>query len=209
MNFCIITNYNDLYKNIAQITLPNICYYSNKYLLDFYKTHINYTYKPIVWNRIPIIEKILPNYDWVMWMDIDCLFVNMNMNILDFIDNNYFMVAGVSESGNYVYKPNRIEAGVFLIKNCPLSFEFLHKVFTEIRDKNHNWQEQHNMEVICHTYPHFNEKIKRIDSRLINSIEGQFESLSEVFIYHYAHGQDIDLNKKVMALKNINDQISY
>ena len=37
-NVCIVTSYNKNYKEVAELTMPNIIKYCNKHSIDFYKS---------------------------------------------------------------------------------------------------------------------------------------------------------------------------
>ena len=76
------------------------------------------------WSKIPLIQKYLPNYDWIMWIDGDVMITNQERKIEDFIallPESKFLLIGRDFQG--------LNAGVFVIRNCPLAFEFLERVW--------------------------------------------------------------------------------
>jgi galactosyl transferase GMA12/MNN10 family len=72
------------------------------------------------WSKIPLLQKYLPNYDYIMWIDGDVLITNQDRTIEEFIelmDPAKFLFIGRDFQG--------LNAGVFVIRNCPLALEFL------------------------------------------------------------------------------------
>lgn len=72
------------------------------------------------WSKIPLLQKYLPDYEYIMWIDGDVLITNQDRKIEDFIellDPTKFLLIGRDFQG--------LNAGVFIIRNCPLAFEFL------------------------------------------------------------------------------------
>jgi hypothetical protein len=71
-------------------------------------------------SQIPLLQKYLPDYDYIMWIDGDVLITNQDRKIEEFIDlmdPSKFLLIGKDFQG--------LNAGVFIIRNCPLAFEFL------------------------------------------------------------------------------------
>lgn len=72
------------------------------------------------WSKIPLIQKYIQNYDYIMWIDGDVLITNQDRKIEEFIslmDPSKFLFIGRDFQG--------LNAGVFIIKNCPLAIDFL------------------------------------------------------------------------------------
>jgi hypothetical protein len=76
--------------------------------------------RPHSWSKIRLIQKYLPLYDYVMWLDGDVLITNHERRIEEFIalmDPTTMFFAGIDLNG--------LNAGVFIIRNCPDAFDFL------------------------------------------------------------------------------------
>ena len=72
------------------------------------------------WSKIPLLQKYLPDYEYIMWIDGDVLITNQDRKIEDFIellDPTKFLLIGRDFQG--------LNAGVFIIRNCPLALDFL------------------------------------------------------------------------------------
>ncbi|KAI9483601.1 MAG: hypothetical protein EXX96DRAFT_499878 [Benjaminiella poitrasii] len=81
-----------------------------------------------VWGKIDAIQKVLPKYEWVFWLDMDAVILNSDQSIEVLFDR-----LGVKENDIdfIIVRPGTdkmINAGVFLIKNTNWSFEFLKEV---------------------------------------------------------------------------------
>jgi hypothetical protein len=72
------------------------------------------------WSKIPLLQKYLPMYDYIMWIDGDVLVTNQDRKIEEFINllpADKFLLIGHDFQG--------LNAGVFVIRNCPLALDFL------------------------------------------------------------------------------------
>jgi hypothetical protein len=78
------------------------------------------TERDATWSKIPLIKKYLPEYDYIMWIDGDVLITNQDRKIEQFISliaEDKFLLIGHDFQG--------LNAGVFIIRNCPLALDFL------------------------------------------------------------------------------------
>lgn len=88
-----------------------------------------------VWGKIDVIQKVLPKYEWLFWLDMDAVILNDNLAIEELfkaleakhnLNNNIDFI---------VVRPGTdkmINAGVFLIKNTPWSFQFLNEIQAKV-----------------------------------------------------------------------------
>lgn len=88
-----------------------------------------------VWGKIDVIQKVLPKYEWLFWLDMDAVVMNNDISIDDLIQNvtvNYNKEGKLPEDIHFIIvRPGTdkmINAGVFLIKNTPWSFQFLQDI---------------------------------------------------------------------------------
>ena len=76
------------------------------------------------WSKIPLLQKYLGDWDWLMWIDGDVLITNQERKIeefIDLVDSSKFLFIGKDFQG--------LNAGVFIIRNCPQAHEFLKDVW--------------------------------------------------------------------------------
>ncbi|KAI9259615.1 galactosyl transferase GMA12/MNN10 family-domain-containing protein [Phascolomyces articulosus] len=89
-----------------------------------------------VWGKIDAIEKVLPKYDWIFWMDMDAVIFNQEHSLYELLDDLRERYPGGTEAFDknvdfIVSRPPRdpmLNAGVFFMRNSPWSMEFLREV---------------------------------------------------------------------------------
>lgn len=80
-----------------------------------------------VWGKIDVIQKVLPKYEWVFWLDMDAVVMNSEQTVeellqrLEINDSTHFVIVRPGTD-------KMINAGVFLIRNTPWSFQFLQEI---------------------------------------------------------------------------------
>jgi mannan polymerase II complex MNN10 subunit len=203
-NVCIVTSYNKNYKEVAELTMPNIIKYCNKHSIDFYKSEKQFVEdKYIAWNKLILIKQILSLYDWIFYIDTDCLVVNSNKKIEDLIDDQYSIIIGENYSPDDWYKDSKtnLEMGTIFFKNSPITFEILNDMCKPPYDLTHPWQDQFQFMKLLWENKMWDESVKKIDAKLINTIGKYFRTPEETFIYHCAGGYNP--NHKLEMLKNI------
>jgi len=131
MKIKIVTGYegNCLYKDIVIENLLEYCSKHNYQL--FYKfedwEHTNrYPY----WRKLELIRNNLFDCDYLLWIDADCMFIDMNRKLESIIDNNDF----------FITKEDVVQAGCFLIKNTIEVSDFL-KYWWDKGEINKYWKD--------------------------------------------------------------------
>jgi len=103
---CVLTQYGNVRWNnygkcdFGDLSSTNHLNYSNKHGY----TYINYTVKDSeysewhpTWIKIDLLQKLLPFFDYVVWIDADAVFVNQDIKIEDFIEDNVDLIIPKSE----------------------------------------------------------------------------------------------------------------
>jgi hypothetical protein len=104
--------------------------------LEFAQQELRPVKRRTVWGKVDVLEKVLPKYDWVFWMDMDAVIMNMDQSvhsILDGLRKKYPKGAAAFEStvDLVVVKPGRdkmLNAGVLLLRNSEWSRQFIRQV---------------------------------------------------------------------------------
>eukprot|EP00760_Papus_ankaliazontas_P018980 PhM_4_TR17804/c0_g1_i1/m.18962 len=104
---------------------------------------------PPSWSKIKTIRKYLPRYKWLMWLDIDALFMDYSKTVEEVI------VAGAPPSADIIMSKdhNGLNCGVMLFRNSPWTMQFLSRVWHWSGDRRHVWQEQYALMQIVATDP--------------------------------------------------------
>jgi len=99
-------------------------HHSHNYIHDTGPYH---ALQNIYFFKLHSVEKVLPDYDWVFWIDDDAFFTDFEEDIAGFIqgiDPETFLVickSPVNPQGWSTF----LNSGVFFLKNCADSFAFL------------------------------------------------------------------------------------
>lgn len=93
IKFCVLVSYDKNYEVMASYTVDlNIRKYCE---MHGYDLHINYQEefsngKPVQWQKILAARELLDTgkYDWIFFLDTDCLIMNPDIKLESFIDDN-------------------------------------------------------------------------------------------------------------------------
>lgn len=105
----------------------------NNFMLPDYKSR---TFQlGLYWQKILAVQKLLDEkennkekYDYVLWLDTDAIFTNMDKKIESFIEGNeniFFFISDDVSSLSPILNKNCVNAGVFLTKNNQEGKEFI------------------------------------------------------------------------------------
>nr|CAG8446061.1 8709_t:CDS:2 [Entrophospora candida] len=92
-----------------------------------------YKNRKTVWGKFDAIEKVLPYYDWIFWLDMDTIITNKSVSVESLLEKFVNMVGGeenFSKINLVVARPvhdKMINAGVFLLRNSEWSRSFIRK----------------------------------------------------------------------------------
>ncbi|HEX7377224.1 MAG TPA: class I SAM-dependent methyltransferase [Pirellulales bacterium] len=93
------------------------------------------TSRPPAWSKIPVIRKVLPNYDWLFWCDTDAVLWNPDAGLRQFI--------GAAGPVDAIFQANQdgANSGLFFLRNSPWSFAFLDEIYRQEQFIHHPWWE--------------------------------------------------------------------
>lgn len=131
------------------------------------------------WNKIKLLLKILPNYDWVFWSDADSIIKNHKIPLTQFIDDDFSFIVSKDEKSMCL--------GEFLIKNTPKMLHLLHEIYEGYDPTMMRQWEQSALIAHLSSHPEYLSEFKFLPQRDINSypkykIEG--ENRSPNAMYH-------------------------
>ena len=165
----IVTLFDDNYRDLAEIALPDKIRYAAKHGYDFiYFDEIIDSKRPPQWSKVKAVESILNDYEWVWWIDIDALIMNDVVRLEDIIDNNYDVIF---TKNNY----SVISNGSSFYKNSDFTRNFLSECYTLQRDILRDIDvstfdhEQKPMRTLYQSVPEYTSRIKLIHERECNS----------------------------------------
>lgn len=104
-----------------------------------------------VWGKVDAVEKVLPKYDWIFWMDMDAVIMNQEHSLFELLDDLRARYPGGAEAFDanvdlIAAKPRgdpMLNAGVFFLRNSPWSMQFLRDVqgVTEWYNKGSSYEQ--------------------------------------------------------------------
>ncbi|KAF9313670.1 hypothetical protein BG003_004918 [Podila horticola] len=126
---------------MAEASLPaaeNKRIYAQKHGYDFVARGAEFSQEEfrgrrLVWGKIGAIQKVLPHYEWLFWMDMDAIIANLDKDLRDIIKYAEEHHNNEQELSLIVAQPKRdkmLNAGVMLIKNTEWSRNFFSEVQT-------------------------------------------------------------------------------
>ncbi|KAG0207063.1 hypothetical protein BGX28_001606 [Mortierella sp. GBA30] len=89
----------------------------------------------LVWGKIGAIQKVLPHYEWLFWMDMDAIVADLDKDLREIIRQAEEKKNTDAEISLIVARPIRdrmLNAGVMLIKNTAWSRAFFNEVQTKV-----------------------------------------------------------------------------
>lgn len=137
MRKIILSGYRgDLYEDMSKMTYPLIEKYAKKYNADCKLIKFEETERPASWEKIPLIQNYLKEYDIVLWIDSDIVIINDSVDIFNLIqdDKIQYMVQ------HYVMDFVVPNAGMWMLKREML--EYLDTIWNNNKYLNHGWWEQ-------------------------------------------------------------------
>ena len=145
LNLTIGTGYDEGYSELGDFTKEINRSYAKKFNHQFESYNTKLDDRPPAWHKLLFAEKCLPHCDWFMWIDADACFTPHAgcLKMEDFLDDDYFFICQKGFKNQWT-----LNSGVFFIKNCPKSFDFLSELYKTSPLEKHlphyvtNWWEQ-------------------------------------------------------------------
>jgi len=119
------------------------------------------------WSKILFVRDTLKDYPWVMWVDSDAIVTNPDIQLTRFIDDRYMMVVGKQNWNVPVW--NKINFGIFLVKNEPDVGDFFDKVWDDFSRPGREGWEQDGVRLLISSEP-YKSRVKVVCRRDFNSL---------------------------------------
>jgi hypothetical protein len=136
--------------------------------------------RPPAWSKLLLIERYLaenPACAWLMWIDADAVITDPTRRLEDLVDDNVDFLAAQDQG------PGLINAGVFLVRNCPAVFDMFRRAYAKVQYIHHPWWEQLALaEAMRECAPALRARV--VSRRLFNSFANEYQQGD--FIIHFA-----------------------
>ncbi|CAG8500929.1 567_t:CDS:2 [Dentiscutata erythropus] len=179
-----INNCSPSMLDVAYMSSENKRIYAQKHGYAFIPRSLEFqqnTHNPNLktWGRIDAVKKVLPYYDWVLWIDNDAIIINQEVSIQELFKNKS---SANNDNISRSKKDLKFNAGVFLIKSSEWSFEFLKKM-QEMKGL-HN--EQESMWQLFNEYPSLKDHTLVLDHDDHTFTTFSDDWQNDDFIVHFA-----------------------
>jgi len=134
------SHYGPTFKEIGESTRPSKEDYCKTHGYDFYLKDNNFDYSErIHFERIDIFLNKINDYDWIWYLDADCMIMNHTIRLENLIDDNYdVIISRVSNKEQNI----QINNGSILIKRSEWSINFLKYISSCKQYFTHCWASQ-------------------------------------------------------------------
>lgn len=145
MKIGVVMFYDDVIKEYAELNYKINKVYCEKYGFDLHVSHTRlFADRHPSWEKIPLVLKYLPNYDYIVWIDADAFFYHDSGDIRDIIreysNTNIIFSRDMNQVNPYM------NCGVFIAKNTQYTIDVLNKIAYDTELGKHNahpnWWEQ-------------------------------------------------------------------
>lgn len=130
------------------------------------------------WERLPLLLKHLPNYDYLIWIDADAFF--------------YEDAPSIIENVNFIFSKDKwlktINTGIFVVKNTKFSIDFL-KIWAfdeKLYQYSLSLPKWHDQNAIIYLYEHNVMNIKKKSKVYPYGVLQRFVPDKHVPVYHMA-----------------------
>ena len=108
--------------DLAAITAPNKSAYCLRHGYAWHPhTHGFDASRPVAWSKLAFLRQRLPDYDWVMWSDVDSLITNPEVRIESLVRTHADLLLTRDRVG--------FNSGSFLVRNSAWSASFLDQLW--------------------------------------------------------------------------------
>lgn len=197
IKFCVLVSYDESYTRMASYTVDlNIKKYCE---MHGYDLHIDYqekfsNEKPAQWQKIRAARELLETnkYDWVFYLDTDCIIMNPHIKLESFIDDNcsFIVPRHNVEAIDTPTLEGNIISSQFFVRNDKCGIDILDEIWlSEGNDKVHLHDYEGRQIRMIINQGKYNNRIKLIEEKRLN----RFWYINKPFM--------------VFAFKGINDNI--
>ncbi len=128
-DICVVMWFDDNIKSYAEINYIINKKYCDKHGYDIIKSSERRTTLEPHWERIPLMAEQLNDYNYVIWIDADAIFLKNSppiTNVIEKHNDKLFILSGDVNAQN----ESDINSGFIIVKSSPISFEILNQWHT-------------------------------------------------------------------------------
>ncbi|CAI2166684.1 14469_t:CDS:10 [Funneliformis geosporum] len=169
----------------------------------------NYRRRREVWGKIDAVEKILPYYEWLIWLDMDAIFTNRNLSVEHLLEMCEERVGGKEafDKINFIVaRPvgdDMINAGVFLIRNTEWAVDFIREGIQARRDRAYRGMKEQQAMRDAIKQPKWQPNVLYLDGddHTINTFPDRY--IMGDYIVHYAPEEGCPANPVINGITKV------
>lgn len=165
MRFSLYTRFDEPYRPVAELTIPVLKEYCEKWG-NFLSVKENPLYeKGIIWGRIEDMLTSDTGADWLVHIDADVLITNLTISLESIVD-------GVEQDIIVGSDQNGINDGMLFVRDTPQARELIYQLYRKDKDCFQS-QLAHDIEAVGH-------RVKIASQRQFNSyLRGEYADMPE------------------------------
>lgn len=111
MKIGVFTNYDEVFKPVADITVPRMESYCKKHGYTFCADTQKLTPFRVVWEKFRVLKEVVPHYDWSLYLDTDVLITNPEIKLEKHLDDSSEVIVAMDMNG--------LNCGAMFFKRTP------------------------------------------------------------------------------------------
>ena len=180
--FCVIQTCDEFYKELADITFDNNSKYCEKNQYDYiaYRKNIDDT-KTAHWQKYIAIKKHIQDYEWILYLDSDCMIMNYNIKLESIVDYKYDIIMenlgdrfdlDNKKYNKYLDLQYNPISSAMLLKNSKISIDFITDVYENNKIVVDGIYDNTSVRCLLGSIDKYKNSAKMlpVDSKILNSV---------------------------------------
>lgn len=171
MNLLVLTGYDEAMAPVGDLTNPSKEAYARQHGYSFL---CNRAYTPDThpsWQKIRLLQDLLPAFDAILWLDADTLVTNPTIGAEHFAGRTGEVIVSRDWSTSTDEDaPHHFSLGNFFITNCQESFRILHLMARKKQWANQPLWEQQALQELHREHEDIRPLVHVLGRRALNSV---------------------------------------
>jgi hypothetical protein len=94
--------------------------------------------RPLSWSKVPLLKRLLRDYDVAVWVDADAIFLDTSRDIADELEDDRFLYLAMHRYGGQ----DAANCGILMLRSCDEAHALLDDAWAMTEFVDHPWWEQ-------------------------------------------------------------------